>query len=177
MRSKILWLIFLSLLSTFLPACTGSASVLTEDEQAIIYTAVIRQIYLLDNTADYRRFPVIYLPRYTDDTAGDPRVAEPNAGLIPETVQAEVLAALDGLRADFIWIEGRNEVIDKRIMVVKDDGAIITVGNIYLQKDGKVLVAASIYFSSEGAGGMTYIIEKIDDTWRITGNTGATWIS
>lgn len=177
MRSKILWLIFSSILLTLMPACTESKLVLTDEEQADIYTTVIRQIYLLDNTAGYKRFPIIYLLRYTNDTVGDPRKTEPNTDLISETIQAEVLAALDDLPADFKWIDDRNEVIDKSILVVKDNAAIITVGNIYVEKEGKVQVAASIYFSSEGAGGRTYIVEKVDDIWRITGDTGVTWIS
>ncbi len=165
------------MLLTLIPACTESKLVLTEEERIDIYSAVIHQVYTVDNTFGDKKFPIIYLLRYTDDKAGAPSKNESNSILLSESIQEAILTALDGLSADFKWIDDRNEVIDKSILVVKDSGAIITVGNIYLQEDDKVQIAGSIYFSSEGAGGRTYIVEKVDDVWRITGDTGVTWIS
>lgn len=179
MRNKILSMVSLNLLLllTFLPACT--TSVLSEDDKVAIYVTVIRQMYTVDHTFgdEPPNWLIIYLLRDTDDTAGDPRVTETNSIRLPESVQVAVVAALDNLPAKFIWVDNRHEVIDESIMAVKDNGALITLGNTYLKDDKTVQVASSIYFASTGAGGMTYVIEKIDGVWKITGNTGVRWIS
>ena len=177
MKSRILVLISLGLLLTFMPACTTPA--LSEDDQSAIYAAVVRQLYTVDHTFGNKppNWPVVYLLRDTNDTAGDPRATETNSSRLEESVQEAIVAALDDLPAEFIWIDDSHEVIDETIMAVKDNGALITLGNTHLQKDGSVQVPASIYFASTGAGGMTYIIEQVDGVWKITGNTGVSWIS
>ncbi len=179
MRNKMLKLILLSLLLllTFLPACDTSALVLIEDDQAAVYAAVVRQVYTVDNTCGDARFPIIYLLRATDDRAGDPRATEARASLLPKSMQAAIVAALDDLPTEFKWIDKRDEVIDSRTRVVEGNGAIITLGNTRLQEDGSVLVSASIYFADLGGGGATYIIKKVNGIWQITGNTGVRWIN
>jgi hypothetical protein len=180
MRNEVLSMVFLSLLIllTFLPACTTSESVLTEDDQAAIYTAVIRRVYLVNNTFGDRRFPVIYLVRATDDGVGDPAAPRTESVLLAKTIQEAVKTALDNLLTDFIWIDDRNEVIDSHTSLVEEgNGAVITVGNIHIREDRTVLVSASIYIASLAGGGMTYIVEKVDNTWKITGDTGVRWIS
>ena len=177
MKKKMLGLIALSLtliLST-LAACT--TPVLTLDDEAIIYAAVVRQLYTVDHTfGEPPNFPVVYLPRATDDRAGDPRSAEVKSSILTESVQEAIVAALDDLPAEFIWVDERDDVpMDRGI--VEGNGAMITWGNIYLQRDGTVQVAASVFFSREGGAGMTYIVEKVDGVWKITGNTGTRWIS
>jgi len=122
-------------------------------------------------------FPVVYLPRATDDRVGDPRSTEAKSSILAELVQEAIVAALDNLPAEFIWVDDRREVIDESIMAVKDNGALITLGNTYLQEDGTVQVAASIYFASTGAGGTTYIIDRVEGMWQIIGRTGVSWIS
>ncbi|MFC1943478.1 hypothetical protein ACFLWO_02730 [Chloroflexota bacterium] len=60
---------------------------------------------------------------------------------------------------------------------VKHGGAIITLGDIYLQADGSVQVAGSIYIANLAAGGTTCVLEKVDGAWEITGQIGGSWIS
>lgn len=60
---------------------------------------------------------------------------------------------------------------------VKGGGAIITLGTIYPREDGSVQVGGSIYIANLAAGGTTYILEKTDGKWEITGRTGVSWIS
>ncbi|MFC2038730.1 hypothetical protein ACFLUG_03055, partial [Chloroflexota bacterium] len=61
---------------------------------------------------------------------------------------------------------------------VKHGGAIITLGNIYLQVDASVQVLSSIYIANLAAGGSTYILEQIDDgSWQIAGRVGPMWMS
>lgn len=177
MRSKMLGLMLLSLLLllTLLPACT--TSVLSEDDEAAIYAAVVRQLYTVDHTfGEPPNFPIVYLVRATDDRAGDPRETEARSSIVAESVQEAIVAALDNLPAEFIWVDDWDKVPMDRGMV-EGNGAIITLGNIYLQEDGSVQVAASIYIANLSGGGRTHIIEKVDGIWKITGDTGPRWIS
>jgi hypothetical protein len=61
--------------------------------------------------------------------------------------------------------------------MVKDGGAIITLGNIDLQKNGSIQLAGSIYIANLAAGGITYVLEKKNGVWEITGTTQVRWIS
>ena len=165
------------MLST-LAACTTPVP-LSEDDKATIYAAVVRQLYTVDHTYGSKppNWPVIYLQRSTDDRVGDSRSAEAKSSILAESVQEAIVAALDDLPAEFIWVDDRREVMDESIMAVKDNGALITLGNTYLQGDGTVQVAASLYFASEGGGGRTYIVERVDGVWQVIGDTGKIWIS
>lgn len=60
---------------------------------------------------------------------------------------------------------------------MKGGGAIITLGNIHPQEDGSAQAAGSIYVANLGAGGTTYVLEKTDGVWEITGRTGVSWMS
>jgi len=51
------------------------------------------------------------------------------------------------------------------------------IGNIRFQEDGTALVAVSFYLGSTGAGGRTYVVERIGDNWQVIGDTGFIWIS
>ncbi len=182
MRNKMLGLMLLSLLLliALLPACNTSARGLPKDDQAAVYAVVVRQVYTVDHTFGVGNpppFPVIYLLRATDDTAGDPHSTKANSSLIPESIQEAIVAALDDLPAEFKWIDDRREVIDSRTSDVQGRGAIITLGNTHLQEDRSALVAASIYFASAGGGGATYVVKSVDGIWQITGTTGVRWIS
>ena len=181
MKKRMLRLIALSLaliLST-LTACATPAPTLSEDDQdqAAIYAAVVRQLYMVDHTfGKPPNFPVVYLPRATDDRVGDPRSTEAKSSILAELVQEAIVAALDNLPAEFIWIDDRDEVPMDR-GGIEGNGAIITLGNIYLQEDGSVQVAASIYIANMAAGGMTYIVERVDGVWQVVGDTGPRWMS
>ena len=38
-------------------------------------------------------------------------------------------------------------------------------------------VSASIYIASLAAGGLTYIVERIDGAWQVVGDTGVRWMA
>ena len=52
-----------------------------------------------------------------------------------------------------------------------------TLGDIQTQEDGTVQVEGSLYFANLGAGGRTYILERVDGEWRVAGDTGVIWMS
>jgi hypothetical protein len=147
-----------------LPACSASAPALTDDDRAEIYAAVARRLYTVDHTFgdNAPSFPAVYLEGSAD-----------------ERVRESVVAALADLPAEFVWIDSRSEIsIDGTTGLVDGgDAAIFTLGDIHPQEDGTVQVEGSLYFANLGAGGRTYILERVDGEWRVTGDTGVIWIS
>ena len=159
-------------------SCGNDSQVLTDDDKAEIYAVVIRQVYINDHTfgaGNSPNFPVIYLPRTTDDTSFDPDSTQSRSEVLSKSLQDTVISRLDDLPAKFIWITDKKEVIlsDSSVM---GHGATITLGNIYSQKDGSVKVNASIYIANLGGGGFYYVLELIDNEWKIMGK-GMRWIS
>lgn len=156
------------------------ASILSEDHQAAIYAAVVRQLYTVDHTFGDNppNFPVVYLVRTTDDTVGDPNAPRLEPQVLSESTQIAIIAALDDLPAEFVWIDDADEVPrDNKTHAVEGGGAIITLGNAHFQEDGTALVSAQLYFSMLGATGKTYVLEQINGVWQVTGDTGVQWMS
>jgi ABC-2 type transport system permease protein len=161
------------------PTPTPTPAVL-EGDQVEMYAAVVRQLLTVDHTFGDMPpdFPVIYLVRSTDDSVGDPDAPQAEPRILLESVQSTMPAALDELSAGFLWVDGADEVpSDEDTGVVAGGGAIITLGNIHFQEDGSVLISAKLYFSRLGATGKTYILEQVDGSWQVTGDTGGGWIS
>jgi len=183
MKRKILGLIALSLtlaLST-LTACATPVSTLPEDDQtkAAIYAAVVRQLYTVDHTfGEPPNFPIIYLVGATDDSVGDPDAPQTNSNLLLRSIQEAITDALEDLPAEFVWVGNFNEVpLDSNTGAVEGNGAIITLGNVHFQEDGSAFVSASIYIANLAAGGLTYIVERMDNTWQVVGDTGVRWMA
>ena len=152
---------------------TGEAPI---DETGIL-TAVIRQVYTVDDTfGGQGNFTSVYLLAVDDaETGAIPYVSKARSVAAP--VQQGTLAALTDLSAQFKWIASAGEAPRNEQNAVQGNGAIITVGNIRVQDDGTVHLAASIYVGMLAAGGQTYVLERRDGSWKITGVTGTAWIS
>jgi ABC-2 type transport system permease protein len=161
------------------PTPTPTPAVL-EGDQVAMYAAVVRQLLAVDHTFgnESPNFPTVYLVRSTDDGVGDPGAPQAEPHILPESVQSTMIAALDEMSAGFLWVDDADEVsLDKDTGFVASGGAIITLGNIHFQEDGSVLISAKLYFSMLGATGKTYILEQVDGSWQVTGDTGVQWIS
>lgn len=153
---------------------------LIEGDQVAIYAAVVRQLLTVDHTFgdESPNFPTVYLVRSTDDGVGDPDAPQAEPRILPESVQSTMIATLDELSAEFLWVDDADEVPrDENTGFVAGGGAIITLGNIHFQEDGSVLISAKLYFSMLGATGKTYVLQQLDGIWQVTGDTGVQWIS
>lgn len=151
------------------------------EDQAQIYAAVLRQLYTVDHTFGDQppNWKSIYIVVRSDDSVGDPNVEQTEAIIIPKAVLGTAVELIKDLPADIILVDSRDSVsIDaKNGSVDGGNGVIFTLGNIHPQDDGTVQVSASLYFSSLGAAGKTYILEKVNGSWKISGTTGVEWIS
>jgi hypothetical protein len=161
-----------------LSAC-GAAPTLTETDEVEIYTAVIHRIYTRDDTfGGTFKAPDVYLMTKTDDSVGDPGINRSESQRLSKAVQGKIELALGGLPTRVVWVDDSSVVpIERTTGAVANNGAILTLGNIHIQRDGTVLVSASIYIASMAAGGQTYIVEQANGVWEISGATGARWIS
>jgi hypothetical protein len=147
-------------------------------DRAAIYAAVIRQQYTVDHTfGQPPNFPVVYLVRTTDDGVGDPKAPHAEPQTLSDDLQEAILEAVGDLPAKFLWVDDRDEVPMDDHSTVRDGGVVMTVGNIHLQEDGSALVSAGLYFAALGAGGQTYIVQQVDGTWQVVGNTGVVRMS
>jgi hypothetical protein len=173
---RILFLLLLIVLA----ACTAvSEDPPSANNEAEVYTAVIRQIYTINDTfGGSLQPPTVYLLSQTDDSMGDPETEQLPTQAIDEATQQAVVAGLDDLPAEWIWVNGREDVpINPETGSVEGDGVIITLGSIHTQDDGSLLVPSSIYVANLAAGGQTFILEQSETGWIITGTTGVEWIS
>ncbi len=145
-----------------------------------LYAAVVRQLCTVDSTTGNNppKIPMIYIPTSTDDEAGDPHGASASPAKLGEDLQKSISERLKDLPVNIRYVSERKDVpLNTQDEAVADGGAIITLGNIYTRVDGKTQVAGSIYLSETASGGRTYLLEKNDDLWKITGTTGVEWIS
>ena len=150
-----------------------------QDETAI-YAVVIRQLATVDDTFGGNLNPdTLYVIKNTDDRAGNPvEGQQSDTHIITETMQGEISSMLTDLSIEIIWIDRfEDAVFEESGFEVKRGGAIIRLGNIYLKEGSSVQVAGSIYIANLAAGGTTYILEKVDGFWEITGRAGPTWMS
>jgi len=150
-----------------------------QDETAI-YAVVIRQLATVDDTFGGNLNPkTLYVIKNTDDSAGNPvEGQQSDTRMITETMQSDTSSMLNDLSAEIIWVDRFEDAdFEDSGFEVKRGGAIITLGNIYLKEGGSVQVAGSIYVANLAAGGTTYVLEKVNGAWEITGRAGPSWIS
>jgi hypothetical protein len=146
-------------------------------DETRILAAVIRRVYTVDDTfGGTSKLPMVYLLS-VDDANGNAIPYSSPARLLPAPVQQGVVAALSDLPAKFKWVASAGEVERDRNSVVEGNGAIVTVGKVQPQPDGTVRVTSSIYLGPMAAGGQTYVLENQGGEWKVTGTTGAQWIS
>jgi hypothetical protein len=120
----------------------------------------------------------IYIIQNTYDASPDPLSIKSAPVYIQEDFQKGISEELIKLQYNVIWVEFFDQVErDPDSGVVLSDGAIITFGNIHYESPTKALLAISYYCAPLGAGGMTYILEKVDNIWKITDTTHTFWQS
>ena len=167
------------LLVALLSACAPSAETISTADRIAIYEAVIRQLQGPDDTfGGTLEKPTIYIVSSTDDQVGDPSYEGSASQILSNEVQAGITSALADLPSRIVWVENFEDVPrDPETGSVVGGGVIITLGNIQMESRDKVLVPGSIYIANLAAGGATYVVEKEDGQWVVTGTTGPRWIS
>lgn len=162
-------------------ACSGRESIpaTSSADEAAIYAIVIRQLVTVDDTFGGTLNPShIYILRQTNDQAGDPGSPSDASRILDVELQDKINAHLTDLATEITWVDSRDAVpFNSETGAIAANGVLITLGNVQRQTENVVHVPGSIYIANLAAGGQTYVLERVDEAWVITGNTGVQWIS
>jgi hypothetical protein len=147
-------------------------------DEAAIYVAAIRQIANASNPPKSgANKAVIYVVRGPNDNVVN-LMAPPSresTSFLTGPVQVAISAGLAPYR-QVRWVNSRKDVeLLPGTGAVKGGGAIVEFGHVARVSPGKVQVPVGIYYGNVGASGATYVIEKVDGVWKVTGNTGSGW--
>jgi hypothetical protein len=139
---------------------------------AAIYASVVRRlrkeanpsrtVFILDRTNARAARPVGHRP--------DERKP------IPPEVQAEVRRRLDEMDIRFVSRDDEALIHKKRCAGVKRGGSLVTLGEM---KGGsrRVEIGVSSFTACLAGLWVTYVVERTDDRWKVTGTTGPVAIS
>ncbi len=144
---------------------------ITDTDRAEIYSLIVRKVAHEDDTHGGKLNPeVIYIQGFLKGLS--------IADVISPDIRDGVSSRLDSLESEVMWIDSWEEALDPDTGTVLQNGAIITIGDIYLQDDGYYIqVVGEIYVANMAAGGQTYVLTYEDGLWVIVGTTGIFWIS
>lgn len=161
------------------PAISGAASELTLADEAAIYAAVIDALYARrGDTIGGVDAPIVYLDKRIEangslkdgDTPPPPRILD-------GAIQRQIQAVLSDFPARLVWVDRRSEVpFVEALQPGADNGAIIGLSHIARRPDGAAMVAAEFSFNCncELGGGSYFIVQFLDNRWRVTGEE-AVW--
>lgn len=140
---------------------------ITESDQAEIYAAAARQVYLLEHVSGPDIFPVVYLIRNTDDGSCDPGTPQAPSQTLSDEVQREARAHLEDMQVEFRWVDSPEEAA----MQTEKDGlqgraVTITFGNLHLQEDHSVLLPLHFSFGDSFAQSKTYLMGQLNGDWQ-----------
>lgn len=148
----------------------------SEEDQAAIYAAALRQLYAVDYFADQPPdSALLYLVEWSDAGLGEADPAQGESLHIPEAVRQGLVEAAS-LPAEVQWIEnsdqamrGETVAFDSRLY---EFGLIVVFGNIQPQPDGGARVAARLYGPRLDSLEKTYLLMPAEGGWQIAGEAG-----
>jgi hypothetical protein len=144
----------------------------------MIYSAVVRQLVITDNTFGQSPFQLVYIvdgvaprsPELSLDTEGEPFSDGLKSEIVSQTVTLPPV----------VFVARPEEKMDparQGVTGVDNDGVIIGLGPIEPQGEGTVHVGAGFFCGGLCGLGLTYVVQNIGDQWVIVGKTGAESIS
>ena len=152
-----------------------------ESSDSAIYAAAIRQMVIVDNSFGDNPPPwtTVYVLSATDDSPMQPPNTQTSPTLIATDTQQSITQQLADLPFAITWIASNDEAdLDKDTGLVDQGNAVIvTPGNIHMQEDGSAQVFVWLYCANLCAIGKTYVLEEVNGTWQVTGDTGPTIMS
>ena len=147
----------------------------SEEDAGKIYAAAVREIYTVDHTfgGNPPEFPFVYIVTTTSDGSllGEPatEAQELTADML-QTIEAGV----SDLPFEVIWIASLDDapVDPNNGAIAGGKGIVITLGNILPQADGSVHLPVFMVCGGLCALGKTYVLERVDGEWQVTGSVG-----
>ena len=152
----------------FLSGCaTKNISI---NDKSEIYQLIIHRMFSRDNSFGKAvNIHFLYINKWTRDyNDKDNNITPQPNQQISQELMNQIGFKLSDLPVQVIWINDDREVLPTPGGTVKD-GAIVTLGNIHFGTIIKVYVEIAISYSGLAGAGGTYILQKENNTWTITG--------
>ena len=151
-------------------ACSGG----DRPDHVAVYEAVVRHMTTEQGQAS--GFQVIYVLDRVVGNQADPD--DPAAGEPLGTAERDALAVAVRDVAPVEFVSTRSEVVGPRAegARVENGGIFLTLGPIS-PDDERILVPASSYLGNLAASWQTWVVERVDDGYRVTGTEGPVAVS
>jgi len=156
-----------------------------DDREAAIYSAVIRQLVMKDNTfgSAPTSFKVVYVLDRPIEGAANPH-AQVSGGRSQEALSEAFKASVTARLADLPPVKfvptRRSVVVGEKAHSspghVRAGGVLVTLGPI-VRGEGKVRVANSWWMNGLAAQWLTYAVSQQGTGWKVTGISGPIAIS
>jgi hypothetical protein len=147
------------------------------ERQAEIYADVVRRLLIGDNTFEPGTVPFahVFIVDGAIDGAHHPDISVGGGRRQPFTAElrAELVRRLADV-AQVKFVESRESVLVNDGGMcghVRDNGVVITLGPIGDGTD-RVEVTNELYVACLAAQWLTYVVERVDGQWQVTGTTG-----
>jgi hypothetical protein len=143
---------------------------------AAVYTTVLQR-FLPGISYGSHQFETIYVWARAHPRAGQPVGAEgPDARPIPGVVRRAVDRALHP-EHELTWVQhARSVIVQRGCWHVRGDAVLVRL-DVVPDSGDPVEAGVSEFTACLGASGLTYVVRRHGDRWRVHGTTGSQWIS
>jgi hypothetical protein len=164
------------------PATEAGSPAAEPDDRTAVYAAVVRQLVTKDNTFEDEESPFgrVFIDVHVDATGDpyDPGAQKPMGMRLSAEEQAAILRELADLpRVEFVE-HPDSVVVDEGAcaQAIEGNGALITLGPISGDAE-RVTVPNDMFLGCQGGVWLTYVLERAEGGWRVTGTEGPIVIS
>jgi hypothetical protein len=164
------------------PACAERARPRSDpgpSREAQVYAAVVRQLVTVDHTfgGDPGFGTIFIVDRASPRAGAGVMPAEGQGTPIGEETQGQIRASLTDL-PPIRFIHHQEEVVGPMEDggVVENQGVVVTLGTIPDDAD-RLEVGAGMYIANLAGTWLTYVVERMDEGWAVTGTTGPVAVS
>jgi hypothetical protein len=149
------------------------------ERTAAVYAAVVRRLVTKDHTFGSAPSPFkrVYIVDGVVAKAGNPTIPDEARQPFGAGVRDGIARELTDL-APLQFVSNPEAVIvdDEDCPRVKREGVLISLGPIS-GSGRRVTVANGLFIACLGGQWLTYVLERVDDDWRVTGTKGPVAIS
>lgn len=159
-------------------ACRATYRSASEQEAIDIYQAAIQKVLAEeDDVFPGREGGSLYIVRSVVSSADGRLVATNKITYLVESIERGLAEKLAGLPFCLVYVNKFEDVaLDPRDGSPVHGGIVLSLGQIQIHR-GKAYTYVNLYHGNLAAIGRTYILERKDDVWVVTGDAGGSWIS
>lgn len=140
---------------------------------ADVYAAAIREIHSYNRSSGAPGWSVVHVMTTADDLVYNDAPVVPSQKL-PVDLQEAITAELTNEPYKLVWIDSFEEApLDQtNRKKTKDEGIIISLGNIHHQEDDSVLLSYFMVCGDLCGFGTTLVLNEYYNNWHVSGSIG-----